>query len=102
MPAPDPDDTADVLSAVLIQNAGHAERISNLDGLCQDISAAVRQLATDIATAQDRLGEVERGLADQAAVSASLASLDRQVAALAARLTELVAEGRGADGGSPY
>ena len=76
-----PDET---LTAALIQIAGHAERIAVLDarehGHHEQVTVRLREIAEDAA---------QTGADGQGAVAASLDTLDRQVAALTARLADL-------------
>lgn len=88
-----PDAPGEALTAALIQISSHAERIAGLDareaGHYQDIAARLRDVADQAAAAAAR---ANGSAADQAAVLASLDGLDRQVAALATRLTVLAEE----------
>ena len=87
-----PDTSGEALTAALIQISGHAERIAGLDtreaNHYQEIAARIREIASPAAAATARADGTH---ADQSALIASLDSLDRQVAALAARLTALAA-----------
>ena len=89
MAAPAP---SEALTAALIQISSHAERIAGLDtreaAHYQDIAARLHEVADLAAGAAAR---TDSSAADQAAVAASLDGLDRQIAALTARLTALAA-----------
>ena len=92
--APEPG-AGDVLTAVLLQITAHAERLAVLDEReatqHQQTTGRLAELARDLASTGDRLGEVLATAARQAAVLDALGGLDQQVAALADRLTLLVA-----------
>ena len=75
-----PDET---LTAALIQISGHAERIAALDHRYQQVAEA---LTTVAAQAADAASRADGGTAGQAAVLASLDTLERQVDALSSRL----------------
>jgi hypothetical protein len=66
---PGPDDTDEVLSATLIQIAGHAERISNLDtredAHYRDISARLATTLARLDRTEDALASVTAPLIDQ-------------------------------------
>jgi hypothetical protein len=87
------DAPGEALTAALIQISSHAERIASLDtreaGHYQEIAARLREVADQAAAAAAR---ADGSATDQAAVVASLDGLDRQVAALATRLTVLAAD----------
>lgn len=76
----------EALTAALIQIAGHAERIAALDSREQQhyehLTTRLRDLAQQAARAA-------AGTDGQQAVTASLDALDREVAALSTRLTDL-------------
>ncbi len=80
--------TGEALTAALIQIASHAERIAVLDerehGHHEQVTARLREIAEEAAQAAARAGADGQG-----AVAASLDTLDRQVAALTARLADL-------------
>jgi hypothetical protein len=78
-----PDET---LTAALIQIAGHAERIADLDGRYQELTDALSAVADQATSTAER---ADGGSDDRAGVLASLDALDRQVDTLSARLAEL-------------
>jgi hypothetical protein len=92
--APEPG-ASDVLTAVLLQITAHAERLAVLDKReatdHQQTTGRLAELARELTSTGDRLGEVLAAAARQAAVLDSLGGLDQQVAALADRLALLVA-----------
>jgi hypothetical protein len=77
----------ETMTAALIQIAGHAERIADLDGRYQDLADALSTVADQAASAAGRAD----GGGGQADVLASLDTLDRQVSALSTRLAALAA-----------
>jgi hypothetical protein len=83
-----------VLTAVLLQITAHAERLAVLDEReathHQQTTGRLAELARQLTSTGDRLGEVLATAASQAAVLGSLDGLDQQVAALADRLALLV------------
>jgi len=83
----EPGTSDETLTAALIQIAGHAERIADLDGRYQDLADALSAVADEAASAAER---TDRG-GDHAGVLASLDALDRQVGALSSRLAVLAA-----------
>jgi hypothetical protein len=89
-------DAGDVLGAALIQISSHAERISGLDvreaGHYQEIADRLRDLGAEVGSLTTQIDGVGGTLAQQAAILTSLDGLDRQVAALAERIAELVDE----------
>jgi hypothetical protein len=78
----------ETLTAALIQIAGHAEKIADLDGRYQELTDALSAVADQAASAAER---ADAGGGDHADVLASLDALDRQVGALSARLAALPA-----------
>ena len=92
--APEPG-AGDVLTAVLLQITAHAERLAVLDEReathHQQTTGHLAELAPRLASTGDRLGEIFATVARQAAVLDARGGLDQQVAALADRLTLLVA-----------
>ncbi len=92
----------DPLAAALLQITEHAERIGVIDqreaGHYRDITGRLRDLSAQLAGLGTRLDDAAGALARQGAILEALNGLDKQVAALAARL------GGGAvrdDAGSP-
>jgi hypothetical protein len=85
----------DALTAVLLQITAHAERLAVLDEReathHQQTADRLTELARQLISTSDRLGEVLATAARQAAILDSLGGLDQQVAALADRLALLVA-----------
>jgi hypothetical protein len=98
-----PEPPGEALTAALIQIASHAERIASLDtrehGHHEQLTARLRETAAQAAQAVTRADASREG---QAAVAASLDALDRQVAALAARLAALPAGSDDDDDGQRY
>jgi hypothetical protein len=99
--------TGDALTAVLLQITAHAERLAVLDEReathHQQTAARLSELARQLTSTSDRLGEVLATTARQAAVLDSLDGLDQQVATLASQLALVVtahSDGDGTDGGS--
>lgn len=90
------DPESDVLAAALIQISSHAERISALDAReashYQDIADRLGALATDVMSLTGRIDGLGGTLSRQSAILGNLDGLDRQVAALAAQLTEFTDE----------
>ena len=84
----------DVLTAVLLQITAHAERLAVLDEReathHQQTTGRLAELARELTSTGDRLGEVLATAARQAAVLDALGGLDQQVATLADRLALLV------------
>jgi hypothetical protein len=87
----------DVLAAVLIQIAAHAERIASLDtrehGHHDNLAARLSALAASTAAMADHIGTIDSTLTRHTAIVNALDGLDTQVAALASHLTELAANG---------
>jgi hypothetical protein len=85
----------DVLTAVLLQITAYAERLAVLDereaAHRLQTTGRLAELARELTSTGDRLGEVLATAARQAAVLDALGGLDQQVAALADRLALLVA-----------
>src|ERR1700722_11295407 len=73
----------ETMTAALIQIAGHADRIADLDGRYQELAEALSGVTDQAAAAAER---ADAG-AGQADVLASLDALDKQVGSLSARLT---------------
>src|SRR5215467_15920672 len=92
--APEPG-AGDVLTAVLLQITAHAERLAVLDEReathHEQTTGRLAELARELTSTGDRLGEVLVTAARQAAVLDALGGLDQQVAALADRLALLAA-----------
>jgi hypothetical protein len=84
-----------VLTAVLLQITAHAERLADLDEReathHEQTTGHLADLARELTSTSDRLGEVLATAARQAAILDALDGLDQQVAGLADRLTLLVA-----------
>lgn len=97
-------DTDSAITAVLLQITQHAERLASLDqreaDRFQQISAQLAELADQLAETRDRVCAAEVSASRQAAVLAALEGLDRHVADLARRLTEIVG-GRESEGYEP-
>ena len=93
---------SDVLAAALIQISGHAERLAVLDeretSHHADITDQLRDLASDVAAASQRIGDISGTLARRDAILESLDGLDTQVAELAEQVAELAAGDEDADG----
>ena len=84
----------DALTAALLQITQHAERLAALDereaAHHQQIAGRLTALAQQLAETTGAVTEVQATIGRQAAILGSLDGLDQQVAALTAKLTDLV------------
>jgi hypothetical protein len=87
-------DAWDALTAALLQITQHAERLAALDEReathHQQITARLAQQGRQLADTTNAVTDIQATVDRQAAILSSLDGLDQQVAALAARLTDLV------------
>ena len=84
--------TGDAMAAALLQLAQHGERLAVLDARETDHFRVIGERLAELATLIAGLGGT---IQDQAAILAGLDGLDGQVAALAARLAQIVPAGDG-------
>jgi hypothetical protein len=93
----------DVVTAMLLQITGHAERLAALDEReaihFRQLAARLAELTGHLAAVSDRVGSIGAAVDRHAAALESLDDLDQQLAGLAARLTSLRPDG-GQDPGS--
>ena len=86
-------ETGDALTAALLQITQHAERLAALDereaAHHQEIAARLTELGRQLADTTEAVAGIQATAAWQATILGSLGGLDQQVAALAARLTDL-------------
>jgi hypothetical protein len=84
----------DALTAVLLQITQHAERLAALDereaAHYQEIAARLTELAQHLTGTTDAVTGMQAQADRQAAILGSLDGLDQQVAAIAAKLSDLV------------
>ena len=84
----------DALTAALLQITQHAEHLAALDereaAHHQQVAARLAALAQQLAESAGAVTEVQATISRQAAILGSLDGLDQQVAALTAKLTDLV------------
>jgi hypothetical protein len=96
-------DSADVITAALLQITQQAERIATLDereaNHYRDIATRLADLARQVETTGERTSKMHATAARQAAILDSLDGLDREVASLASRITGMP-NGRGGDDGN--
>jgi hypothetical protein len=87
-------DPRDALTAMLLQITQHAERVAALDereaAHYQEIAARLTELAHQLADTSSTVTGVQAAADRQAALLSSLDDLDQQVAAFAAKLSDLV------------
>jgi len=87
-------DPRDVLTAMLLQITQHAERLAALDereaAHYQEIAARLAELAQHLSDTTDAVVGIQTAVSRQAALLSSLDGLDQQVAAFAAKLSDLV------------
>jgi hypothetical protein len=102
-PAHDP---GDVVTAALLQITHNAERLAVLDQReathYQEIATRLTDLASQLTTTGDRVDDVHDLATGQAALLDTLNGLDRQVSALTARLSGIVAAGSRDEESEPY
>jgi hypothetical protein len=87
-------EASDALTAMLLQITQHAERLAALDeretGHYQEIAARLAELAQHLSDTTDTVVGIQTAVGRQAALLSSLDGLDQQVAAFAAKLSDLV------------
>jgi hypothetical protein len=92
----------DALTAVLLQITQHAERLAALDereaNHYHEISARLAELARQLSATSEQVQDIGTTAARQAAILQSLDGLDRHVATLTPRLTEMAAARIGSNG----
>jgi hypothetical protein len=102
-PAHDP---VDVVTAALLQITQHAERLAILDqreaAHYQEIATRLAEMARQLTETSERLDSIRDIASRQAALLETLDSLDQQVAALAAQLTDMAAVKSVDEDGEPY
>jgi hypothetical protein len=86
-------DAWDALTGALLQITQHAERLAALDEReathYQGIAARLTELARQLADTTEAVAGIQATANEQATILGSVGGLDQQVAALAARLTDL-------------
>lgn len=90
-------DPADVVTGIMLQTTQHAERLALLDrreaSHSREMTNRLDELVQQLAETRERVDAIHDLAARQAALLETLNSLDRQVSALAGRLTKMTAAG---------
>jgi hypothetical protein len=99
-------DPADVVTGLMLQITQHAERLALLDQRETDhrleITSRLDELTRQLAGVAERVGTVHDVAGKQAALLETLDGLDKQVAALTTRLTQIAAHGSSDEGSETY
>jgi hypothetical protein len=99
-------DPGDLITGVMLQITQHAERLALLDQReathFRETAERLADIARTLAELSDQVGDVHDVTARQTALLDTLDGLDKQVATLTARLTEMTGNRGDADGADEY
>ena len=97
--------SGDVVTGLMLQITQHTERLALLEreaDHCHEITGRLDELAQQVVQTGERVDALYDMAARQAALLKTLDCLDRQVAALAERLTQMAAAANRDEGGEAY